>query len=120
MNLSDQKYLNTFFDGLRCKVVISNQEESNHHESWIANEGLLWEYSIWRHKNFNKNILNKDEIKTDVLKFKEYLAHNTVQKDFKWIIQHLISPTNSIKGWEIYFPESVFFSRSGKVSFMIK
>ena len=120
MNLTNERFLNTFYDGLKCKVVVSNQEEDVHYESCVANEGLIWEYNIWKHKNFNKNIIDKDEIRINVLKFKEYLVNNTSQRDFKWIIQHLTSPSNFIKGWEIYFPESVFFSRSGKALFMIK
>ena len=62
----------------------------------------------------------KQQHKSSILNFRDYLIHNTEQKDFEWIIQHLISPTNDFKGCEINFPEWVFFAKTGKPSFMVK
>ena len=58
--------------------------------------------------------------KSIVVKFKSYVQKHTQKKDFEWIMQHLTSPCNTLKGCEINILESVFFKSNGKVDFIAK
>ena len=112
--------LNTFYDELKSRVVISKQSEAEDINKWFADNSIICKCSLCNNKDDTFTEQRKQSHKTSIIKFCDYLINNTQQKDFEWIIQHLISPTNDFKGCEINFPECVFFSKSGKPSFMVK
>jgi hypothetical protein len=47
-------------------------------------------------------------------------AYTTIEeKKFVWLLEHLLPPNEKIKGCELVFPDSVFFSK-GKPKFVVK
>ena len=120
MQWTADKYLNTFFEGLQSRVIVGSQTEVCLENKFWAKGSIMCRWAICTMK-MNKFKLQKEEnLKSTILKFRDYIVHYTTQKDFKWIIQHLTSPTNNLKGCEINIPESVFFCKNGKPEFMLK
>ena len=47
-------------------------------------------------------------------KFSEY------KKDFYWLMENLLPPTENIKGCELIFPDTAFFNSQGNCQAIIK
>lgn len=98
--VNDQFDINSIQLNITAKIILIRQEKE-------FKSGLFMKDEI------------SDEIKTSIIKFRDYVKYKTQTKDFHWLIQHLTSPSLNLKGWEINITEWVFFNNA-KPEFMIK
>jgi len=118
-NWSKEKYYNTFYDGLRSRVVVGGDSDASDSCHFQVNSFVVCKCSVCTMKTNKLKSEAELKEKNKISSFRDYIKFNTVFKDLEWLYQHLTSPSCYLKGCEVNITEAVFF-KNAKPQFMIK